>query len=68
MFSHRYLYFVIVVGLACLDELRTTQGSASLSEGPSMPGWSKEVDQMKRNTLVLQDHNANNLTFISCVN
>jgi len=56
------------MGLACLDELRTTLGSASLSEGPPMPGGSKEVEQMKRDTLVLQDHNANNLNFISCVN
>lgn len=38
MFSHMYLYSLIVVGLACLDELRTTLGIASLSEGPSMPG------------------------------
>jgi hypothetical protein len=68
MFSHRYLLFVIVVGLACLDELRTTLVIALLSEGPHMPGGSKEVGQMKIDTLVLQDCNANNLTFMNCVN
>jgi hypothetical protein len=43
--------------------LRTMLDIASLSEGPPMPDVSKEVGQMKRDTLILQKCDANNFTF-----